>query len=124
MKQSIVIERIGSNPRPDAKFYDYVLGRIDSIVIGVSHSQKIWVAKITGHDQIYGLKRIFLKHQRNYANANGSGSRGIEDTFILESGNIYEVLDTSGRYFCRIHPETGSIMKINKEEVEEWLKNR
>lgn len=59
-----------------------------------------WVADITEG-------RTFLAPLRDYAQANGRGSRGIYDTFILRPGRVYEVNEITGwtshrRYRCRV----------------------
>ena len=50
---------------------------------------KPWVARITGTDPKYGLKREFVNGTRDYSNANSVKTRGVETTWVLGDG-IYE----------------------------------
>ena len=52
---------------------------------------KAWVAEITGTDPKFGLKREFCNGIRNYSKANSKGTRGIETTYELTAGKIYEI---------------------------------
>lgn len=122
MKAAIVIERNGNNPCASYHLYDKVFGRIDSADLGLSKSKSVWVAEITGLSKAFKFERRFLKYQRDYSDSNGSGSRGIFDTFILETERVYEVNDSGFRYFCKVSGP-GDIVKIKEKEVVEWLKN-
>jgi len=87
--------------------------------------KRAWCAEITGFDSKYGLKRKFLRGQKDYSEANGPGSRGIYKYYALEEGKIYEINSplswkNDDRYFCRI--ENGEENRMTKEEVIECLK--
>ena len=64
-----------------------------------------WVARITGTDPRYGLQREFLRGQKDYADANSVGSRGVYVYYPLPPG-VYEVQELISwskvrRYFVR-----------------------
>jgi len=82
-----------------------------------------WVAQITGTHPKYGFARKFVRGQRDYAQANSAGSRGIFIYYPLEPG-IYEVHERltwakSRRYFIRA--ENAEFHEITREEVIECL---
>jgi hypothetical protein len=52
-------------------------------------NSKPWVAKITGTDPKFGLKREFVNGTRDYSKANSVKTRGVMTTWILDDG-IYE----------------------------------
>lgn len=88
---------------------------------------KPWVARITGTDSQYGLAREFLRAEKDYTSANGTGSRGIILYYWLEPG-IYEVNERLSwknhrRYFLHVHDSTTAI-EITKEQVLEWLQQK
>lgn len=120
MKAALIIERKGSNPCASYQLYNNVFERIDSNILNIPNNN-IWIAELLGFSEVFNFKRRFLKYQRDYSEANGSGSRGIYDTFILETGKFYEVKDSEYRYFCKVD-SAGDIVKIEKQEVIEWLK--
>lgn len=85
---------------------------------------KPWVARITGLDARYGLAREFLKAEKDYSEANGTGSRGIMLYYWLEPG-IYEINERLSwknhrRYFARIIDHQ-TLIEMTKAEVIEWL---
>lgn len=51
---------------------------------------KPWVAKITGLDPKWGLKREFVPGVKDYSGANSVGSRGIERAWVITEPGIYE----------------------------------
>jgi hypothetical protein len=70
---------------------------------------KPWVADVTDG------RRVFLPGKTDYVHANGDGSKGVEVSFILWPGRLYEVCepDPPGpalRYRCRV--VNGSIVRI------------
>lgn len=82
-----------------------------------------WIARITGLDEKYGFAREFLRGQKDYSQANSTGSRGVYVYFPLKAG-IYEVNErlswkNTRRYFCRV--ENAEIIEITKDEVVGWL---
>lgn len=82
-----------------------------------------WVARITGKDARYGFAREFVRGQKDYAQANSIGSRGVFLAYFLEDG-IYEVCQRTSwkkvtRYFARA--ESGTLFRITREDVEAWL---
>ena len=79
-----------------------------------------WVARITGLNNQYGFERDFIKGQKDYSTANGTGSRGIYLYYFLEPG-FYEISDrrswsNTKRYFARVVNET-TIIELSREEV-------
>lgn len=88
---------------------------------------RAWIARITGRDERFGLKREFLEFKRDYAEANSLGSRGVFKWFELEEGGVFEVnapqsWSSADRYFCR--SERGKVIRLSKEEVDQWLEGR
>lgn len=82
-----------------------------------------WVARITGLDRKYGLAREFVHGQRDYAQANSVGSRGVFIYYPLRPG-VYEVHERltwakSRRYFVRV--EGTEYYEITQQEVIECL---
>ena len=87
-------------------------------------NRRPWVAQITGRDAQHGLARTFLKHLKDYKDANGNGSRGIFLTYVLRDGFLYEVRELLSwsrerRYFCRV--AAGQIVEMTTEEVARYL---
>lgn len=85
---------------------------------------RAWVARITGRDPRYGLAREFVGSKRDFAEANGTGSRGVYRWYELDEGGVYEVnaplsWKHADRYFCR--SERGKVVRMSREEVESWL---
>jgi hypothetical protein len=86
-----------------------------------------WVAKIMGHHDVFIYKREFLRGKKDYRKSNSKGSRGVFIWYILESGFVYEVKaplswKNTERYYC-IVTEEGEIQRVDKEYVEEWIRN-
>ncbi len=82
-----------------------------------------WVARIVGPDPKWGLKREFVGHKRDYAEANGFGSRGVMHVYLLPPG-VYEARELVSwardrRYFVR--SEAGALSEISREEVDAWI---
>ena len=81
--------------------------------------KQVWVARLLSYDGYLNFEREFTKGQRDYTDANGTGSRGIFIYYPLTPG-IYEVhsrptWQRTRRYFCRV---TGTqITEISKEEA-------
>ena len=78
-----------------------------------------WIARITGLCEKYGLKREFIRGQKDYSRANSIGSRGVYEYFALDTG-IYEVHERTTwkktrRYFIRA--KDAQIEEISREEV-------
>lgn len=90
-----------------------------------NQAPKTWVAEITGRApgrQRY--QRAFVDGQRDYTNANRTGSRGVERWYELREGRVYEVSEPLSwsrgrRYYCRA--EAGQIVEISESDVEAWL---
>lgn len=83
-----------------------------------------WVARITGRDARFGLRREFVRGVKDYSRANSVGSRGVYRYFFLASG-VYEVNELqswsrSRRYFLRVGADGGKT-EITREEVDAWL---
>jgi len=89
--------------------------------------QNYWVAKICGFDNKFGYAREFIRGKTDYRNTNSKGSRGVYIYFILDSGYVYEIFQPitwikSKRWFGLVS-ENGDVVEINKEDVNQWLKN-
>lgn len=130
MKATIGIEKVGGSEHILVAAHRAVLNRYAPGVwdglIGPNVESKVWVAEITGSDLIYKYSRKFLKCKVDYSKANSKGTRGVIHWFILETGKIYEVespvsWSRKERYFCKIS-ECGDIIKIDKSEVDKWVK--
>lgn len=85
-----------------------------------------WVAALDGLDPKYGFQRRFMKGQRDYAGANGVGSRGVYEYYPLDDG-IYEVharvtWKKTRRYFVRV--ASGQIEEISRSEVIACLESK
>lgn len=92
---------------------------------GTGHGQRAWVAEITGTDPKFGFKREFLSGQRDYSDSNRPGTRGIETTYWLEEGKIYEISaplswKNTDRYFATIRD--GQQVRLRKNEIMEALR--
>ncbi len=88
---------------------------------------RAWVAEITGFSPRYGYERVFVQRKTDYTHANSKATRGVIAIFVLKENRIYEVSDPRSwkrteRYFCRV--EDGEIVRMSKEEVDEWLRSR
>ena len=82
---------------------------------------KPWVARITGLDPKYGLKREFVQGLRDYSGSNSMGSRGIETTWLITEPGIYEYnlprsWKSTDRDFCEV-VEGGTDIPISKIEI-------
>lgn len=78
-----------------------------------------WVAQIKGFDPKYTFAREFVCGQRDYTQANSTGSRGVYIYYPLRPG-IYEVHERltwarSRRYFILV--EGATYHEITREEV-------
>jgi len=131
VKASLKIEAIGNNSYQEMRLYRLVMNECfpsagDILLPGMK--KNYWVAKICGVDNKFGYAREFIRGKTDYRNANSKGSRGVYIYYILESDNIYEILQPitwikSKRWFCQVD-ENGDIIEIDKESVNQWLKNR
>lgn len=131
MRASLRLEAIGDDLdqhlRITRAIVDRVVGEGGSNLLLGRWPARYWAAEITGFDSKFGYARTFLRGKKDYSDANGVGSRGVYVYYILESGHVYEVLrpkswGRSIRYFCTVS-ETGEIVTMTKDEVNEWLKN-
>jgi hypothetical protein len=128
VKACLQLEAIGDNSWQHLCLWRSVIndnlpGVGDALIGSVASRQ--WVAEIVGTDTRYKWRRHFLRGYKDYALANGIGSRGVYVFYILESGHIYEVKDPQSwkhcdRYFCRV-TDDGDIEKIAEKEVREWF---
>lgn len=85
-----------------------------------------WVARITGLDARYGLRREFVRGKKDYRDGNSVGSRGVRWYYLLEPG-VYEVnapvaWQRVDRYFVASH--RGEIVRIDRAAVERWFGSR
>lgn len=126
MKAVLRLELIGDNhiqraraiKRGEAQMPQHIPRMVEL----VKHSQKRfipWVAQITGLCDKYGLKREFIRGQRDYTLANSVGSRGVFCYYPLDPG-VYEVNERLTwkkvrRYFIKV--ENTQVIEITKEEA-------
>lgn len=80
-----------------------------------------WVARITGRDPKFELRREFVRGKRDYSEADKKG-RGLRMWFVLEPG-VYEVWEPLKRYgerrfFLRVTPD-GAQEEITRGEVDQ-----
>lgn len=126
MKAALHLELFGENNREYFKLYRHIFElfdhqeTFDNLVGGVP-PRSSWVAEITGPDEKYGLRRVFLRPKLDYSRANAQGSRGIFAEYILESGHIYDVLSRvtwkrSERYFCTVSDD-GDIVNLSEYDA-------
>ena len=95
-------------------------------VVRYLNRPKPWVARITARDARFGFVREFLDGQRDYADANSLGSRGVFRWYHIEEGFVVEVNSPvswkhADRYFAR--SERGQLVRMTREEVDAWLDN-
>ncbi len=132
MKTTICLEYIGQNKESEMFSYKKALNTISKgageLVIGKIPSRKPWIAEITGTDPKYTFSRKFINSNWQRERENSAGSRGCYLYFILKNNHIYEIRSyvswkTEDRYFARVTGE-GKLVRLEKREVIEWLKNR
>jgi hypothetical protein len=90
----------------------------------LSPNRRPWVARITGKDSRFGLRREFMVGRMDSRDANAVGSRGIFRVYELDEGSMYEVRELTGwtserRYFVRA--DLGKAIEIDRGEVERAL---
>jgi len=86
-----------------------------------------WVAKITGLDPKWGVKREFLNGLTDYSKKNRPGTRGIETGWILDEAGIYEYSlprswNKTDRSFLVVHADGSQVETSDKFEIIEMLK--
>lgn len=89
---------------------------------GMRPKPQPWVARIIGLDPKYEVAREFQRGQKDYAEANRVGSRGVYLFFFLDRPGIYEVFERvtrnkSRRYFGLLENGRDNLREITKEEV-------
>lgn len=123
MRASLKIEAVGDNVHQALCCYRAMANEavpgLGDVTFGKSPFY-YWAAKITGQDPVYKYRREFLKPKKDYSLANSKGSRGVFLYFLLDSGFVYEVKTSKGRYFCTV-TDDGDIEEISKEQVEQWI---
>ena len=133
MKATLKLELFGDNTRQQLKFYTNLVDAVcgpkgfGETILGGMPNQS-WVAEIKGEHPKYKYDREFLRSKKDYTNTNSNGSRGIFAWYVLESGKCYEIKAQTSwrnidRYFAKVD-ETGDIVKVDEDEVLEWLKSR
>lgn len=80
-----------------------------------------WVARIASMSHGGSLTRLFVDPNKDYREANKNGDRGVYCTFVLRSGNVYEVHELLNwtkrrRYFCAVEAN-GDVKEITLEDV-------
>lgn len=131
MKATIKLEYIGEAQDARLSMYNKMIDQVsDGLgkkVTGNTRPRQPWIAEIAGIDSKFGFKREFLKGNWQRKRSNGTGSRGTELWFTVESSKLYEVKSpvswrSIDRYFCII-TEIGDIKKITEIEAKKWLKD-
>lgn len=122
MKAFIEIELRGDDVRQFIKLYSNVSKELIGFNAFGNFPASGWVAEITGTDPKFKYQRKFLRCKKDYSRANSKGSRGVYAEYILESGKIYDVKEHNDRYFCKVN-KAGTIIRLDEEDVKEWLKN-
>lgn len=122
------IEAIGDNYAAQLRRYSrskapFTYRELSAYRLGGPHL-KPWVAKLTGTNGA-SFDRLFLRGQKDYAEANGTGSRGIWLYYFLEPG-LYEVNERKNwkrveRYFAWI-VDGVTLCKLSREEAIGWLR--
>lgn len=86
-----------------------------------------WVARLTGLCERYVFRREFLRGQKDYARANGTGSRGVYFYYFLEPGfyeiNSRESWKRTRHYFAEVVDDQ-TIVERSREEIERCLLRR
>lgn len=113
MRAALTLECIGDNLR-QYKLPDDPTG----------YPRRAWVAEITACVGQF-LCREYLDGQRDYAEANSVGSRGVKEYFWLDEGLYYEVNEPLSwkrdyHYFCTVRD--GEIVELTREQVVDALK--
>ncbi len=81
-----------------------------------------WCARLTQYDAITDrFNREFIASQKDYSNANRTGSRGVSRYYWLESGSVYEIHQLtswkrSRRWFAAVS-DTGDVVEIKREDA-------
>jgi hypothetical protein len=101
-----------------------VNGGIAAMLFGKPPS-RAWVANIKSIRGNY-VEREFCKANKDYADSNGAGTRGVYKHYFLEDG-MYEINSpqswkTNDRYFAYI--ENGELWRVTKEEAMIWLNDQ
>ncbi|MFJ5926525.1 hypothetical protein ACIQF6_28380 [Kitasatospora sp. NPDC092948] len=104
-----------------------------------------WLAEITGHHPLYGLRRTFMSAQRDYdALQDRYGWRGVHYLWTLRTNRVYEAgwpvdpvdpawrgirrtgvrtrVTAQERAFLRVTAQ-GDIEQISREQAQAWLRN-
>lgn len=133
MKASLHLEYIGEVNDAKSRLYFGIIqealgSSVAAELTGKLPSRKPWVAKIAGTDLKFCYTREFIRGKIQRLKSNGTGSRGIEIWFLLESGFIYQARHFTSwkseeKFFCKV-TEDGDIERISKEEVDEWLRKK
>jgi hypothetical protein len=131
MKATLGLEYFGEGLNAEVKLYSAIMdgaqAGLGRAVTGSTGNRRPWVARITGKDPKYGLRREFLPSNLQRKRQNSNASRGVELWFLLEAGQLYEVKHhvswrTTDRYFCTA-TESGEVKRLTTQEAEAWLKN-
>lgn len=90
------------------------------------YKPRTWVAEITDLDDNFQFKRLFLNPKIDFKNADRRAYRGVFYFYTLHPNKIYDVSEPittskTSRYFCRV--ENKKLVKMDCNEVTEWLKN-
>jgi len=130
MYASLRLEVIDDNVRGRIRLFQAMCREAKLGVIATAFNpppNRPWVARITGLDEKYGLKREFESGRMDYREANSVGSRGVYINYMLDDAYIYDVSErvsrrSRDRRFCRF--EMGREIRMTKEDVTEWLKSK
>jgi hypothetical protein len=100
---------------------DRVLRRL----FGAKMPRRWWVAEIALIEGRY--TRTFVKGRKDYSASNSTGTRGVNEHYILFPGRIYEISAPESwkridRYFARVEEKT--LIRMTDEEVRAWINAR
>jgi len=126
MKAQMKIEAIGDDVDQMLRLWTNILNEglpgLGDMTLG-KPLHTYWVAQITGDDSKYKYARRFLRGKKDYTHANRKGSRGVFVYYLLESGYVYDVKKSSKRRFFCIVDDQGDIVEVDKDFVDQWIKD-
>lgn len=86
-----------------------------------------WVAEIIGLSARYGLRRRFLRGDVDFRDVSSSGARGVHMMWVLSPDRVYEAgwsQTWTRREQAFLRVVDGRVRRIEREEVDEWLRRK
>lgn len=131
MRYVLKLEAIGDNHVAYLRHYERLLspktfGKKELDAYRFGNKQHVpWCALITGVKPNGNLEREFVNGQRDYRDANSTGSRGIFIYYALKPG-LYEINSPEtwrriSRYFAKVIDDS-TLIEISREELMQCLK--